>query len=73
MNSVIEAQANKLPEFKSTDDTEAHLYLERMQLPVDVQDQVLLAIHNIKPDSLLSIGDVIEQAMESHIAEFLSH
>ncbi len=74
MNSVIEAQAHKLPEFDNNEDeTEAHIYLERMQLPVDVQDQVLEALHSKEAGNTQSIESLIEEAMESHLSDFLSH
>ncbi|NTS78447.1 hypothetical protein HR060_16480 [Catenovulum sp. SM1970] len=74
MNSVVRIQALTLPNMDCRfDDTQAHMFLEKMLLPLDVQDQILAAINSRSTSSLEQLAYEIEMAMESHIPEFLGH
>ncbi|AWB67860.1 hypothetical protein C2869_16130 [Saccharobesus litoralis] len=73
MNSVIMAQAEKLSSFDLSNDTEAHMFLERMLIAVDIQDQVIQAVFELKSRNLVQVGACIEQAMHSSISDFLKH
>lgn len=84
MNSIIETQAKALGELceraqkhhkfiNEADDLKAHLYLESMQVPVDIQDKILNAIHRLKTINADKILIIIEHCSKNQSSERLLH
>lgn len=84
MNSIMQTQANMLDKMclntetnrpVATDlyDLQAHLYLEGMHVPVDIQDKIINAIHRLKSINSDKILIIIEHCNHSAISEKLSH
>ena len=86
MNSVIQIQAAALqqlchqttsvPNRKlaiDVNDLKAHLYLESMQLPVDVQDNILNAIARLKSVSTGKIMIILDHCTDIDIPDRMLH
>lgn len=84
MNSIMQTQAKALGELceeaqkdhkiiNEADDLKAHLYLEQMQVPVDIQDKILNAIHRLKSINSEKILIIIEHCNKSEVSEKILH
>ena len=84
MNSIMQTQALALQQLCHTtgnknkfnvdiNDLKAHIYLESMHIPVDVQDQILNAIYRLKSVSTGKIMVILEHCSLPADAERLLH
>jgi len=84
MNSIMQTQAKALGDLcqkaqehhkfiNANDDLKAHLYLEQMQVPVDIQDKILNAIHRLKSINSDKILIIIEHCSKNQVSEKLLH
>ena len=84
MNSIMQTQAKALGDLcqkaqkhhkfiNETDDLKAHLYLESMHVPVDIQDKILNAIHRLKTINSEKILIIIENCSKTQVSEKLLH
>ena len=84
MNSVMQTQAKALGDLcreaqrhhktmNQADDLKAHLYLEAMLVPVDIQDRILAAIHRLKTINAEKILIIIEHCSQASTPERLLH
>ncbi|WP_018693769.1 hypothetical protein [Algicola sagamiensis] len=70
MNSVMMHQADVLRNLMhDKDDTKAHLYLEELMIPVDVQDQILTDISRLDKLTSKSIANILEHRSYSTIPD----
>jgi hypothetical protein len=84
MNSIIHTQAEALQQLchstsnknkheMDINDLKAHIYLESMLIPVDVQDRILNAIHRLKSVSTGKIMVILEHCSLTDDSEKLLH
>ena len=84
MNSIMQTQAIALDELcqkaqkhhkviNQADDLKAHLYLESMHVPVDIQDKILNAIHRLKTINSDKILIIIENCSKLQTSDKLLH
>ena len=84
MNSIMQTQAEALGELcqkaqehhqniNESDDLKVHLYLESMQVPLDIQDKILNAIHRLKSINNEKILIIIEHCHQNDSTDRLLH
>ena len=83
MNSITQTQAATLQQLcpattthqphNKNNDLKAHLYLEAMQIPVDVQDKILNAIYRLGTVNSEKIELILEQCSLSIVPDRLLH
>jgi hypothetical protein len=82
MNSITQTQAATLQQLcpgtthqpnSQNNDLKAHLYLEAMQIPLDVQDKILNAIYRLGSVNSNKIELILEQCSLSIVPDRLLH